>query len=651
MFSINFGRPESSLPISLLLATSLLLSACGQVGTKAPVEDKTGGTGWSTGSLKADHLIEGLSPESAIEVLLETANSRFGEAAFALRQQALALSLANESSLITTQRLDDISALHPQPAYAVRLALLRQRILLSKNRPQEVLGNLDRLSQRATPTERLHIKNLKADALQLAGFPIESIQLRIELDRAYSNRLGLQRENDLRLWHNLSQVSSNLISRHISEIPDTLSGWLELAYISKQYPYNTTQLNEAIAQWQTRHTQHPANRHIIPSIKERQIATSRHPEHIALILPLSGKLANAGQAIRDGFIGSYLQANRYLGLRLRIDIYDTGGTAELAQLAIKQAQQAGARFIVGPLHKAAIKGVLDTMYPEATLDASGNQTNQPSGPFPPMLVLNQIDDSTNLNIDSDIYQFALTPETEARQAAERASLDGHQYAMVMVPQNVWGNRLYEAFVTRYRELGGNVIAEYRFPRGTNNYSQGIQKGVNLNQSQLRHRQIKQLLNEDIEFTPRIRQDMDMIFMAASASDARQIKPQLRFFYADKIPVYATSHVFSGDTEPARDKDLNGIVFTDMPWTLNEKPAPGSLKKIINDNWPKSSARYGRFYALGADALLLLPQLAWLNEHPGEQINAHTGRLSVDNYSVKRLSSWGIFHNGVPVTAQ
>ena len=632
-------------PGRLILITTIICSAFLQgCSTGVPVKNQQQTTS-ATAPVRIETLIKGLAPEAAIAALLEAASKLPGHQAFTLRQQAITLSIAHEPSDIAEQRLEEIKNLHPEPAYDVQLTLLRQRLLLSRNHPQAILGYLDQLHARASPSEQLQIMDLKADALQQAGFPVDSVQLRIELDRAYINQPEQRQENDLRLWYSLSQIPPDLIDSYTSEIPDTLSGWLELAYLSRQHQYSTTGLDQAIKQWQTRYTSHPASRSVINIIKQRQIETSRHPPHIALALPLSGKLAAIGQAVRDGFIGNYLLA----GLQLQIDIYDTASNRELARIAIEQAQRSGAKFIVGPLHKAAVQGALDAVRFEPVFDASGNQLNQPDTNQAPLLVLNQPDTDAMENITVPVYHFALTPEGEARQAAERARMDGHHHAMIIVPQSIWGNRLYEAFATRYRELGGKIITGYRFQRDSSDYSEGIQGGIGLDRSKLRHRQIKQLLDRNIKFTPRVRKDIDMIFLAASSKNARQIKPQLKFFYAGKIPVYATSHIFTGNADPERDKDLNDTLFTDMPWVLDHKPAPGSLKKLINDHWPQESTRYGRFYALGADAFLLLPQLEWLNKHPRERINGYTGQLSLRQNTVSRVSSWARFDSGIPTS--
>jgi outer membrane PBP1 activator LpoA protein len=247
-----------------------------------------------------------------------------------------------------------------------------------------------------------------------------------------------------------------------------------------------------------------------------------------------------------------------------------------------------------------------------------------------------------------IYQFDLAPETEALQAAERAIRENFSRAMVMVPENVWGNRLYEAFTSRYEQLGGSVVTLDRFEKGTSDFSSGIKNRLNLEISKIRHKQLQSFLGRKLGFTPRRRKDIDVIFIAASPQEARLIKPQLKFFYASDIPVYATSNVYTGTPNASRDKDLENIVFCDMPWLLDDKPAPGSLHRTIQTSWPENSGKYMRFFALGADAFLLLPQLEWLQNNQNDWISGGTGKLSLDDTgTVHRQLSWATFKDGVP----
>ena len=70
----------------------------------------------------------------------------------------------------------------------------------------------------------------------------------------------------------------------------------------------------------------------------------------------------------------------------------------------------------------------------------------------PVLALNQVEVDTTL--PANLFMYSLSPEDEARQAAERAWLDGHRRPLILAPQDTWGERLANAFEQRTRTLGG-----------------------------------------------------------------------------------------------------------------------------------------------------------------------------------------------------
>ena len=86
----------------------------------------------------------------------------------------------------------------------------------------------------------------------------------------------------------------------------------------------------------------------------------------------------------------------------------------------------------------------------------------------------------------------------------------------------------------------------------------------------REKYIKSLLDINFNFVPHIRDDIDFIFSIGTSDDLKQIKPKLDFYYAENIPVFSTSHIFSGVINSQKDKDLNDIVFCDIPWLFDKK---------------------------------------------------------------------------------
>lgn len=326
--------------------------------------------------------------------------------------------------------------------------------------------------------------------------------------------------------------------------------------------------------------------------------------NVGLLLPLTGPLAAPAEAVRDGFISAHLRA----GGKGTVKVYDAGSTGDSTLAAYRQALSDGAALIVGPLRKESV----------AALAADGK-------PSVPVLALNYLDDPSAA--PSKFFQFGLSPEDEARAAAERAIADGDRRALAMVPNNEWGQRVFNAFDKRLRELGGSVLQTARYTPGKADYTQTIPDLMRLDASEARHKALTGIIGTQTEFEPHRRDDVDLIFLAARAADARLIWPQFRFFRATDLPAYATSLVYEGRS----DKDLNGVRFCDMPWMVQsegnyatERSQTGDLVSLRNQP---------RLFALGRDAYTLAGLIGSDQIQSGTAYPAATGNLQLSGKSV------------------
>jgi outer membrane PBP1 activator LpoA protein len=324
------------------------------------------------------------------------------------------------------------------------------------------------------------------------------------------------------------------------------------------------------------------------------------------MLPFSGKLKNVAEAIEDGFLYAYYQDQK---VKPALELIDVSSDPQQFFLQYNQAIQNGADFIVGPLNKKLVNA----------LQLSGTLKT-------PTLTLNYADDdSRGIN---NLYQFGLRPEDEAEQVADYALNSNRYHAITLTPDTTLGDRLQRAFTQRFEKHGGQVVDQARYPSRKNDYSPSIKQLLNINSSNRRHSILDKVTRHKSEFTPRRRQDIDMIFIAGNPRQARLIKPQLKFHHAIDLPVYATSSIASSISDPDADRDLNGILFIDTPWTLNNTRNPDFA--AINKLWPKRSERYARFFALGIDAYKLIPSLRRLLIKPQENMALNSGTISVDS---------------------
>ena len=344
--------------------------------------------------------------------------------------------------------------------------------------------------------------------------------------------------------------------------------------------------------------------------------------HVALLMPISGKLSSAGFSLREGFMTAYFQAPA--AQRLHIRFYDT---AELGiSAAVAQATHDGAQLIVGPLARDAV--IAAAAIP---------------GGRPPILALNFLPPGTP--VPSAFYQFALSPEDEARQVARRILADGYHAGVALVPTGDWGTRVITAFTQELQAGGGALLSQASFDAGLADYSPEITQVLRISDSRARAKRLESVLGVKLEFEPRPRGDIEFIFAASQVNTARLLLPQLRFHYVGGVPTYATSDSY----EPASNanQDLEGLLFPDMPWMLGSELAD-SVHDAARVAWPDDGPNRNRLFAFGFDAYLLA---AALHAQPGAaqlDVQGLTGHLSLDaERRVHRELVWGTLHNGQP----
>jgi uncharacterized protein len=208
-----------------------------------------------------------------------------------------------------------------------------------------------------------------------------------------------------------------------------------------------------------------------------------------------------------------------------------------------------------------------------------------------------------------------------------------------------------AFTAAWQSLGGVVVASEQYREEESDHSEAIKRLLNVNFSMERKDRLERLLRQKIPYESqhaRPRQDIDFIFLAADAKRGRLIKPQLNFFQAGRVPVYATSHIYTGKSDPLQDADLDGILFGDMPWMLVNNGKVQQLRQKFQSGWPHAFSDLDRLYALGMDSYAILPHLNRISAEAGVRFNGVTSGLSLDRGGrLLRSLTWARFNKGVP----
>ena len=359
--------------------------------------------------------------------------------------------------------------------------------------------------------------------------------------------------------------------------------------------------------------------------------TTEHPQKVTLLVPLHGPLAGSGQAIRNGFLAAYYYAVQHGQSDSSITVVDTsqGNVKDL----YKQALKNGAEFIVGPLTKSNVQRIIDL----GSLSV-------------PTLALNTVPNYTKFDIQN-LYQFGLSSEDEATQMVTKAWQDHPGRAIIIASNNSWGQGMAKIVQDSWQNFGGEIAATLLYDNKWALNKQ-ISHILNIDLSQRNANSLERVLWEKYKFIPRRRQDINTIFLIAQPKDARQIRPSLQFYFAGSIPVYSTSIIYSGTPQPNLDRDLDGIIFCDIPWLLeNPNKLPSVLPALQNEiiaTWPNSYKRYARLYALGIDSYYLMLNLNRLLRDPATGIAGASGTFYIDNYRhIYRQLDWARMRNGVP----
>jgi outer membrane PBP1 activator LpoA protein len=384
-----------------------------------------------------------------------------------------------------------------------------------------------------------------------------------------------------------------------------LSGWLELGRILADSRSGALGSQRRLQAWHERYPQHPAGESLWKAPAERPAAPGGRPRQVALLLPLSGRAAPAGSAVRDGFLGAYYDDGG--AERPKVRIYDVAERD--APSAYLQALADGSDFVVGPLTREEVAAL-------ATL-ADGRATT---------LALNFLPDG--VQVPDRFYQFALSPEDEARLAARRIAADGRASGVVLAPQSDWGRRVAAAFSEEFEASGGHVVDQADYTPSTADFNQTL----------------RSLLRTNGQRGSSPRPDAQFIFVAAQPVNGRLIRTQLRFNYASALPMYATSDIY--DPAGPGNIDLDGVIFPDMPWVIDPAGASASARDAADRAFPGRGGQLSRLYAFGYDAYRLIGELPRMRNGSVGPLAGATGRLAVDAQGrVRRELDWAQIVNG------
>jgi len=464
------------------------------------------------------------------------------------------------------------------------------------------------------------ILNLQAEVAFAIGNYYQGLGKLIKLSRLVK-RKALVRDVHDRIW----SVVSHMPYQQLNQIENhgfVLSGWLDLAATSRRYQSHPNEQNYLLSQWRRNWKGHPAAK-TPPTYFSRGTFWGTNPEQIALLLPLQDDYYTPSHALIQGFMSAYYQtmnlpSKKSLNLP-QVRIYDTS-TRPIIDI-YNQAISDGVEMVIGPMRQSEVEDLILT----------GDLAV-------PTLTLNRLD-NRQLTQTENLFQFGLSTIDELTQIADRAWEKGYKNILMIAPDNSWGGRSSDFFSQYWTDKGGILIEDVRYPLSVNDFTKLLKKPLHIDLSEQRGLAIKRFINSRVSYTARRRQDIDLVVMLGYPLKARQIKPALDFLYASNVPVIATSHIYNGVKQVGLDRDLSGIEFSSMPWTL-----AGQLPVDLQPDSQLHTA-YRHLYALGHDSFLMARNLNHLEESQSLPIFGSTGLLSLKDGAIIRQQKWAKFERG------
>lgn len=535
--------------------------------------------------------------------------------------------------------------------------LLAIRALIKENKLSQANTLLSKLSTDLNPEQKIDKILSQGEIAVRTGkrFKLDTLSIEelnnSQLYRYYSIKLALDKKNinaqahdyiELEKWSSKDQrqqvLSStwNFFSKLRSDQMDkiavgtnetTLQGWIELSIA-----YQTTtlvgasdneNLKQAFHDWAIRYPNHPGNGVISMLTGEQTLNVDNEGKKVALLLPLSGTSHIFGETIRQG----YFDAMKFYPQEPQQNIvtFDTA-SASLDKL-IQQAKDKDVELIVGPLLKGDVNYIKQL------------------APGIPVLALNKVENKSDTR--NKMCYFALSPEDEAKDAANHIFAQNKLKPLLLVPQNELGKRVAQNFAKQWSQLSVNSSPAYvQYFGNAKTLSDSMNKNVGI-----------ELVGEPIVLNDMPSEsmslvdnftDFDAIYIYSSYDELTLIKPMLDMG-ADKpighsssasVALYSSSKSHVANASNDFYYDLNQTQYAEIPLISNQLDTSIELPDSIKKDYSLM-----RVYAMGIDAWRLANRFNQLSSNQTNFLDGMTGKLSTsEQCEITRALSWQQYSN-------
>lgn len=557
------------------------------------------------------------APQAALPASLERARNAHGAErranAYLLALDALHPDALAEPSENWDAVAEIVAELRAPPAATVLTSAERFRVDAVALQLALAAGDRDQIEELAatlapvTAPQRRQADHLRARALAGADdSEAAALTLLAIIDRLDEDGANLSAHTTA-AWRRLTRLPTPTL-RRLARAASAASARTWLQTVLAFNAAFTSARQAAI--WQRFRAEHPG--HVAVRFPPPNILATAAPTDIALLLPLSGDLAQPAEAIRDGFLAAYLHTRRNADDTQTIRIYDTGAVGP-AQ-AYRQAEADGADVVVGPLAKTAVAAV--AMLP----------------PRLPVVALNSLDDPPPSRQHA-MLQLSLAPEDDAAAIAAALAAANVERVAVFANAEPWSARARARF-----DLQADATEAVAVGTLTGNSEATTVAGdvFGVTASQARHAALAELLAADLQFVPRRRADVDAVVAFVNGRQLMALKPALDFHFAADVPLYAPSQALRGVAWGR----LEGLRVCAIPWLLHAEPLRRESSALATSRGALAS-----LFALGVDGFRVANQLVRMTVR-GESVAGSTGTLTVgEGGRIHRRLAWGRVSRG------
>ncbi|WP_233407536.1 penicillin-binding protein activator [Marinomonas spartinae] len=576
--------------ISLTVCT-FLLSACSSVNLNTQPGYYSPDAYSQKGETKGDELPPSIYhplPTKAPKELADSYNKAlqlYRDGQFLLARDALTDKLLDTQSIIRFK------------AHLLAAAIASE--LDDPSKAMDMLNQASKLPAADSPDNQNLLNKTKATILEHTNNWPEVVKVRLDLLEHLPKGEG--QENEAKLW----RAVQNLTEAEMAELSQTdspvLKGFLTISGILRNQSLSIEQQLKAFKAWQQAHPDHPAAIDVPQDFRVIANLNDMAPKKIVLMLPMTGKLESASQAIVNGFFSAYYHQKQP---RAQIAVVNTDNYKNIAE-ALKAADAQNPDVIIGPLKKSNV-----------------TEINRLS-PQHPVIALNQVTDNQRI---PNVYHFSLNAEDDINELISFAKQAGATRAAILSSQDTWALRQSDEFRKAAKQANITITGDLSYQDTSKGRQQAVQKLLLINESKSRIYTIQKWIGEQVDTEVRPRQDLNYIFYAGKLSDAKQIRPLLDFYFASDVPMLASSTLNDSPPEQGINyNDIERILFAEIPAIVNKDSA---LKDVSSG---RDSNILRRLQALGADAYLLANRYPLFVQLPTTRLSANTGIITMDQY--------------------